>query len=142
MASTKRKSDAPVAVASKRVRSHPTSSEAMSEEALNELAKDELVQHVLGLQQQLQMTIAAVPKATEYTPSKARRMLIKGISKQMKASLTQSQSSLPHILMLYSGLHRARRVKHASSTRATSRMNVSSKRCSACLTLTTRRCSK
>jgi hypothetical protein len=88
MVSTKRKSDAPVAVAAKRVRSHPT-----SEEALNELSKDELVQHVLELQEQLQTTIATVPKATEYTAnelkekaSKARQMLIKGISKQMKAS--------------------------------------------------------
>jgi hypothetical protein len=77
MVSTKRKSDAPVAVASKRVRSQPTTSVAMSEEALNELSKDELVQHVLGLQQQLQTTIAAVPKATEYTPDELKEQVFK-----------------------------------------------------------------
>jgi hypothetical protein len=95
MTGTKRKSDGPVTVASKRARSGPTSSTPtyMDEEEITDLSRDELVEHVLGLQQQLKDALAAVPKAKEFTPnelaeksSKARQMLVKGIEKQMKVS--------------------------------------------------------
>jgi hypothetical protein len=97
MAGTKRKSDGPVTVASKRARSDATSSTPtyMNEEDLNDLSRDELVEHILELQQQLKEALAAVPKAKEFTPDelkdkscKARQMLVKGIAKQMKVSIT------------------------------------------------------
>jgi hypothetical protein len=151
MAGTKHKSDALVADASKRARSHPASptSTYLNEEDLNDLSRDELVEHVLELQQQLTAALAAVPQAKEFTPdelkeksSKARQMVIRGIAKQMKARQTGNLITLICSLKLHSEPHCARRVKRVSSTRATSRMNVSSKRCWACRITTTKICSR
>jgi hypothetical protein len=69
VAGTKRKSGGPVAVASKRVRSDPTSSTPtyMNQGDLDDLSRDEFVEQVLKLEKQLKEALTAALEAKEFT---------------------------------------------------------------------------
>jgi hypothetical protein len=100
MPGVKRKSAGGTEVASKRARASLSSAPAIrTEDELNDMSKEELVEYALQLQDQITSASTSAPASKvlsaeelEEQSKKARQLLVKGISSQMKVSNIQHVS--------------------------------------------------